>query len=164
MSGGGNGMGLPGGLEIRPDDPTSAEVAPLLARHLKMMWDTSPPESVHALDASDLAAPGVRFFTLREGGTILGMGAVKQLTGPHGEIKSMHILSEARGRGLAQVMLAHLVAEARAAGWRRLSLETGTEAPFAPARALYARAGFVECPPFEGYALDPNSVFMTLAL
>ena len=32
---------------------------------------------------------------------------------------------------------------------------------FAPARALYARAGFSTCEPFAGYALDPNSVFMT---
>ena len=152
-------------MQIRRDDPTAAEVAPILARHLKLMWETSPPESVHALDASGLAGPDVQFFTLREDdGRIVGMGAVKQLTGPEGEIKSMHILSEVRGRGLAQMMLAHLVQAARDAGWQRLNLETGSEPAFAPARALYARAGFVECPPFEGYVEDPNSVFMTLAL
>lgn len=152
-------------MQIRRDDPTSAEVAPILARHLKMMWETSPPESVHALDAGELAGPGVDFFTLREDdGAVVGMGAVKRLSGPEGEIKSMHILSEVRGRGLAQVMLAHLVETARAAGWQRLNLETGSEPAFAPARALYARAGFVECAPFEGYVEDPNSVFMTLAL
>ncbi len=150
--------------EIRPDDPTSADVAPLLERHLRMMWDTSPPESVHALDAGELAQPGVQFFTLRAGGQVLGMGAVKQLSGPEGEIKSMHILAEARGRGLARAMVDHLIGVARAAGWERLNLETGTEPAFAPARALYARAGFVECGPFEDYVLDPNSMFMTLAL
>jgi putative acetyltransferase len=35
---------------------------------------------------------------------------------------------------------------------------------FIAARALYARAGFVICGPFEGYRDDPNSVFMTKAL
>lgn len=152
-------------MQIRLDDPLSADVAPLLARHLQLMRDTSPPESVHALDGSGLAVPGVQFFTLREDdGQLLGMGAVKQLSGPEGEIKSMHILAEARGRGLARVMLDHLIAAARAAGWDRLSLETGVEDAFAPARALYARAGFVECPPFEGYWADPNSHFMALDL
>jgi hypothetical protein len=32
------------------------------------------------------------------------------------------------------------------------------------ARALYRRHGFVECPPFGGYAPDRNSVFMSLEL
>jgi len=49
----------------------------------------------------------------------------------------------------------------QAAGILRLSLETGSQDAFAPARGLYARAGFAECPPFEGYVQDPNSVYMT---
>ena len=57
-----------------------------------------------------------------------------------------------------------LMAEARSLGFTRLSLETGAQAAFQPARTLYARAGFVECRPFQGYALDPNSVFMTRPL
>jgi putative acetyltransferase len=46
-------------------------------------------------------------------------------------------------------------------GYHRMSLETGAMPFFAPARALYARHGFVECPPFADYREDPNSVFMT---
>jgi hypothetical protein len=53
---------------------------------------------------------------------------------------------------------------ARAGGMSRLSLETGAWPYFAPARALYARHGFVECGPFGDYREDPNSVFMTLVL
>lgn len=149
---------------IQRDSPLAAEVLPLLQRHLEMMWATSPPESVHALDPVALAAADVTFFTLREGDAVLGMGALRQIDSRHGEIKSMHVVAEARGRGLARLLLDHLVAEARAAGYGRLSLETGVEAAFAPARALYARAGFMPCPPFEGYTIDPNSVFMTRAL
>ncbi len=61
-------------------------------------------------------------------------------------------------------MLAHLIAEASAAGLARLSLETGSWDFFIPARALYASHGFRVCQAFEGYRPDPNSVFMTLSL
>jgi len=151
-------------IDIRRDTPLAPEVLPLLQRHLDLMWATSPPESVHALDPAELAAEGIAFFTLREGAAVLGMGAVKRISDDHAEIKSMHIVAEARGRGLAQVMLDHLLAQARALGYRQLSLETGVEDAFAAARALYARAGFVQCPPFEGYWNDPNSFFMTRSL
>lgn len=151
-------------LRILRDSPLAPEVLPLLQRHLDLMWASSPPESVHALDPGELAVSDVAFFTLREGPAVLGMGAVKRISDDHAEIKSMHVVAEARGRGLARVLLDHLMAEAGALGYARLSLETGVEDVFAPARALYARAGFSECPPFEGYVADPNSVFMTRLL
>ncbi|GGW38024.1 GCN5 family N-acetyltransferase [Gemmobacter lanyuensis] len=151
-------------IQIRRDTPLAPEVLPLLQRHLDLMWASSPPESVHALDPAELATPDIAFFTLREGEAVLGMGAVKRIDAGHAEIKSMHVVAEARGRGLARVLLDHLVAEARALGYGRLSLETGVEDVFAPARALYAKAGFIQCPPFEGYWDDPNSYFMTLSL
>lgn len=151
-------------LEIRRDTPLAPEVLPLLQRHLEMMRAASPPESVHALDPAELAQPAIAFFTLREGENVLGMGAIKRIDDDHAEIKSMHVVAEARGRGLAVLLLDHLIAEARALNYGRLSLETGVEDVFAPARALYARAGFEQCPPFEGYWDDPNSFFMTLDL
>jgi len=150
--------------DIVPGDPLSPGVAHLLDRHLQMMHAVSPPESVHALDPADLAGPGISFYTLMHGGQVIGMGALKRLSDDHAEIKSMHIAAEARGRGLARRMVDHLIAEARAAGMTRLSLETGAEPDFAPARALYAAAGFSLCPPFADYREDPNSVFMTRSL
>ena len=148
-------------MEIRRDRPTSLQVVPLLQRHLDLMHASSPPESVHALGPAALETPDVAFFTLREAEAVLGMGAIKRIDAGHAEIKSMHVVAEARGRGLARVLLDHLLAEAGRLGYGRLSLETGAEPVFAPARALYARAGFGYCGPFEGYELDPNSVFMT---
>jgi putative acetyltransferase len=56
------------------------------------------------------------------------------------------------------------VAEARHSGYERLFLETGSQEFFAPARRLYERHGFTDCPPFAGYEADPNSVFMSLLL
>ena len=148
-------------INIRRDRPVSPQVLPLLQRHLDLMHASSPPESVHALDPAALDTPDVAFFTLRDGEAVLGMGAVKRIDATHAEIKSMHVVTEARGRGLARVLLDHLLAEAQTLGYARLSLETGVEPVFAPARALYKRAGFGYCGPFEGYGEDPNSVFMT---
>jgi putative acetyltransferase len=66
-----------------------------------------------------------------------------------------------RGRGVAGRVLDHLLADARRRGIRRVSLETGSAEFFAPARALYTRAGFVPCPPFGTYREDLHSVFLT---
>ncbi|MCY7419730.1 MAG: GNAT family N-acetyltransferase, partial [Chloroflexi bacterium] len=123
------------GVAILPDSPLRAPVLALLRRHLDLMWASSPPESVHALDPGALAGPGVDFFTLAEGEALLGMGAIKRIDRDHAEIKSMHVVAEARSRGLAQQMLDHLMDHARACGYARLSLETGVQDAFAAARA-----------------------------
>ena len=81
-----------------------------------------------------------------------------------GEVKSMRTAQTHLRRGVAARMLGHILAEARRRGYGRLSLETGSMAYFAPARALYARAGFSPCGPFGDYVDDPNSVFMTRTL
>lgn len=151
------------GLIVR-ESPLAADLALLMARHTADMHADTPPESIHMMDAGQLAIPEVSFYVLREAGVPVAMGAFKRIDEAHAEIKSMHVLAEARGRGLSKRMLEHLVAEAAAAGFTRLSLETGVQPTFLAARALYARSGFVECPPFEGYWDDPNSVFMTRQL
>jgi putative acetyltransferase len=76
----------------------------------------------------------------------------------------MHTAEAARGHGVGSTLVRHIMAAAGARGMTRLSLETGSWPYFAPARALYARFGFVECGPFGDYQEDLNSVFMTLAL
>ncbi len=151
-------------MQILLDDPTRSDVAALLEEHLADMYATSPPESVHALDPASLTGSDISFWTLREDGAVLGCTALKQLGPGHGEIKSMRTATAARRRGVAARLLDHVLAEARAAGYGRLSLETGPQHFFAPARSLYASRGFAECGPFGSYALDPNSVFMTLDL
>jgi putative acetyltransferase len=49
-------------------------------------------------------------------------------------------------------------------GFTKVSLETGSESPFQPARQMYQAHGFSECPPFADYVKDPLSVFMTRTL
>ena len=149
---------------IAEEHPLTPDLSLLFERHTADMHADTPPESIHMMDKGALATPGIRFFVLRDGGKPLAMGAFKRIDATHAEIKSMHVLTEARGRGLSKTMLDHLVRAARQDGFARLSLETGVQPTFVAARALYTRAGFVECPPFEGYTDDPNSVFMTKVL
>ena len=151
-------------LTIARESPLGDDLSLLMARHSADMHADTPPESIHRMDAGQLASPGIAFFVMRRGGGALAMGALKRIDAGHGEIKSMHVLAEHRGHGLSRRMLDHLLAEAAAKGFTRLSLETGIQPTFVAARALYAKAGFTECPPFEGYGPDPNSVFMSKPL
>jgi putative acetyltransferase len=151
-------------MDIHPDDLSGPEIAALLQAHLDTMAVHSPPESRHALDLAGLRRPDVTFWCAWDGPVLMGCGALKQLDATHGEIKSMHTAARFRGRGVAAALLDTILAEARRRGLARLSLETGSMAAFAPARTLYARRGFIECPPFADYRPDPHSTFMTLAL
>lgn len=149
---------------IATDDPRAADVRALLATHLDFAGEHSPPEDVHALDVDGLVEEGVSFFSLREDGDLLGVGALKEIEHGHVEIKSMHTSQSARGTGVGRALLDHLLETARARGYERVSLETGTMEAFAAARALYASAGFTECPPYAGYWDSPYSVCMTKTL
>lgn len=151
-------------MDIAIDDPRRADVVQLLDEHLADMHATSPPESVHALDVEALAVASVTFWTARREGLVLGCAALNELDPGHGEIKSMRTADAARGAGVAAALLARVVEEARRRGYQRLSLETGSQEFFAPARRLYLRNGFTECGPFGDYLLDPYSVFFTRAL
>lgn len=152
-------------LAIDRDDPHRPDVLALLDEHLTDMYATSPPESVHALDPAALVGPGLTFWTARDpDGTLLGCAALKELGPTDGELKSMRTAEAARGRGVGAAVLAHVLAEATARGYRTVHLETGTQDYFARARRLYTRAGFVGCGPFGHYTLDPHSVFYRLTL
>jgi putative acetyltransferase len=151
-------------LAIVPDDLSGEAVQKLLAEHLADMHATSPPESVHALDLDGLRDPAVTFYSAWTDEVLMGCGALKDLGDGHAEIKSMRTSAEARGRGVGSKLLTFLLDEATRRGLVRISLETGVEPYFAPARRMYARHGFEECEPFGSYRPDPNSVFMTREL
>ncbi len=149
---------------ISRDDPRAADVRELLDRHLAFAHEHSPPADVHALGVDGLVGPDVEFYSFRHDGELLGVGALKRLDAAHAELKSMHTAARARRSGVGAAMVEHLVSVARTRGYRRLSLETGSTEAFAPARALYARAGFEPCGPFTGYVDSPHSSFMTMVL
>jgi putative acetyltransferase len=149
---------------IKIDDLQGAEIAQLLEEHIQDMRSVSPPESKHALDLAGLRKPEITFWTIWEGEQLAGCGAIKQLDPHHAEIKSMRTAPAFRRRGVARLMLEHIIHEAKQRKYQRLSLETGSMPFFAPARQLYASFGFRPCGPFADYKEDPNSVFMTMEL
>lgn len=142
----------------------SADVAALLAFHFEQMRGSSPPEACHVLPSNELRSPEIAFWSLREDGVLLGVGALKALAADHGEVKSMRTAPQALGRGVGTAMLHHIVAEAKRRRYRRLSLETGSTGPFAAALRLYEREGFVPCRPFADYQDTPFTRFFTREL
>jgi putative acetyltransferase len=156
--------GICGDLEIRAGGLEHPAVIALLREHLQSMHLHSPPESIHALDLDALRTPQISFWSAWQGEELLGCGAIKQLDRTHGEIKSMRTSSRHLRKGVASLLMRHLLDQARRRAYRRLSLETGSMAAFASARSLYAGFGFEACGPFADYVDDPNSVFMTLRL
>jgi putative acetyltransferase len=151
-------------LAIAEDDPLRPEVTALLQRHLIFAHEVTPEGHVHALDVERLVDPSITFFSARRDGELLGVVALRELDPKHGEVKSMHTASAARRQGVGRAMVEHLLAVARARGYARVSLETGTMDAFAPARDLYVAVGFTRCAPFGDYTDNPHSVCMTLRL
>lgn len=152
-------------MRIEVDDLTRPQIHALLAEHLQNMHELGPPESVHALDLDRLRQPGITFWTVwgegDESDTLLGCGALKELDARHAELKSMRTPKSLRRRGAGRAILSHILEVAKARGYQRISLETGTVAAFQPAQQLYASFGFSYCGPFADYVEDVNSVFMT---
>jgi len=145
-------------------DPRDADVRELVWHHLRFTNGASPAEFAFALDEDGLAEAGVTVFGVREDGALLAIGALKRLDDTHAELKSMHTADSARRRGLGRLILDHVLATARARGYTRISLETGSTEEFAGARVLYASAGFVPCAPFGDYRPSGWNTYMTLDL
>ena len=148
---------------IAPDDPA---LAPLIARHAAHSAAHYPGESNHNQDGAALAAQGAVIFAARHGGAgpVVAMGGYKMIGPTEAEVKSMHVLEAVRGQGAGRHILGLILDHARASGVRRISLETGSLPASGPARAMYEKAGFRECPPFGDYTADPFSIFMTRTL
>ncbi|MCA2221864.1 GNAT family N-acetyltransferase [Nonomuraea aurantiaca] len=151
-------------MKIAVDDLSGPEIAAFLDEHLQQMRSITPLESKHALDLDALRTPEVTFWTVVDGDTLVGCGAIKRLDAGHAEVKSMRTRPVRRRSGVASLLLGHIIAEARRMGFTRLSLETGSDEFFLPARRLYEKFGFAYCEPFADYRPDPNSAFMTRTL
>src|SRR3954463_1574428 len=123
-------------LEITVDDPRDEDVVALLRRHWDLASELSPPEHVHTLSVEQLLDPTVTFFGVRNESELVGVGALKELDPAHGELKSMHVAAEVRRNGVGRALVDHLLEVARARGYARVSLETGSGKGFEGALAL----------------------------
>jgi putative acetyltransferase len=151
-------------FDIQEDDLSGEATRDLLRIHLEGMHAASPPGSVFALDLSGLKTPEVTVWSARDGAHVVGIGALKALSSDRGEIKSMRTHPDYLRKGVAARLLDHLVDEAKARKWKRLSLETGRGPVFEPALALYRSRGFVPGEAFGEYTPNPFSQFLHLPL
>src|SRR5579871_5281248 len=138
-------------MQITPGDLTDSRVVDLLHYHLTTARAQTAPGSAHALDLKGLQSPDIDFWTAWDGETLVAMGALRQLSEDHGEVKSMRTAQASQRKGVGSAMLLHIISVARLRGISRLSLETGSWDYFRPAVAFYKSHGFVECPPFGDY-------------
>ncbi len=148
-------------MDIRVGELRNKAVISLLEEHHNDMLSLSPPESVHALDLTNLEKPDVTFWSLWINEELAGVGALKELDKNHGEIKSMRTSTNFLRKGVARILLEHILEQASIRSYKKLSLETGTMDAFLPAQKLYQQFGFHQCPPFGSYQLDPYSLFMS---
>ncbi|MEE8352626.1 MAG: GNAT family N-acetyltransferase [Rhodospirillales bacterium] len=149
---------------IREDDLSGPEIGKLLETHLAYAQQCFPDDSNHTLNLDGLRVPEITFWTVWEAENLLGCGALKEIDSGHGEIKSMHTVEAHRGKGIATLLVKHILDVARQRFYPRISLETGAKDAFSTAHALYARFGFEYCEPFADYKKDVYCDFMTLEL
>jgi putative acetyltransferase len=151
-------------MKIIVDDLSGPEIAAFIDDHVQDMRAITPLESKHALDLDGLRKPEITFWSVYDGDTLVGCGAIKRLSADHAEVKAMRTASARKRSGIASLLLEHILAEAERMGYTRLSLETGTAEPFVPARKLYEKYGFEYTGPFADYTVDPHSAYMTKVL
>jgi putative acetyltransferase len=142
------------------------EVRVLISELDRTLAAEYPPEQRHGLALDAIFQPHIRFFLARLNGVAVGCAGVALFV-DYAEVKRMFVRESARGRGVAQALLARIEAAAREAGLTELSLETGDQQ--LAAIRVYERAGFQRCDAFGAYAaMAPHaiatSVFMAKPL
>jgi len=81
---------------------------------------------------------------------------------PAWELKRLWLRPEARGAGAGRALVTAVLKRARTAGQSSVMLDTAP-AVMVEAYSLYAKMGFLECPPYNGAAL-PGIVYMRKTL
>ena len=145
-------------LEGNFDNP---KVHELLSKHFVELRAASPEGSAHVLDIPGLKVSSIKFWSLWQDEHLIGCGALKFLDVGHGEFKSIRIHDNFRNKGYGIKVINHLINEAKKLNIKKLSIETGAGDFFLPARKLFKKCEFKECPPFAHYKEDANSVYLT---
>ena len=148
-------------IVIATEKSLTDELAHVLQAHWLFCTSSTPIEHVYALDASKLFSPDITVFGARINGELVGVGAMRKLDAHHAELKSMHTLANSRGLGVGKAMVAYIEDFAMSKGIKRISLETGTNEAFRPARELYNSLGYASCEAFGDYVLSEDNTCMT---
>lgn len=154
-------MGNRGNLAIRPLRPAEQAAARQLIlaglrEHFGWIDETCNPD-LEDLEAAYLW-PGHCFVVAELDGNIVGTGALVEEAPGVGRLVRISVDRHFRGRGIGRRLVQHLIAEARARGYRRVVCETNDD--WEDAIALYRAYGFVEearCDSEVHFALNLSS-------
>lgn len=139
------------------EETSPRDAVHLLEAHHALMQSLFSPESNNFLELQELLQPEIHFFGAYLSDQMVGCGALMETPG-YGEIKSMYVAEEARGKGVASAILGRLISEAKRLGISLLRLETGDT--LKAAHRLYEKHGFTFRGPFGEYPDLPESLFM----
>lgn len=103
----------------------------------------------------EFAPPGGAFVVVLVDGTTIGCGGLRRHDDDVVEIKRMYVRRSHRRNGHGRRLLDALEQRARALGYARVILETGTAQP--EALALYASAGYTPIAPYGHHRCSPRS-------
>ncbi len=151
-------------LEIIPADPSEPDIQKIVKAHLEYGHVCYPNESCHHLTPEQLQEIDLMLFSAVNSNRCVGISGLQMITNTTAELKSMHVLEHARGCGVGEALLRHIIEQAKKLGLHELYLGTGSRAASAAARRLYRRTGFSYCAPFGNYSADPESVYMKRGL
>ncbi|HSK98114.1 MAG TPA: GNAT family N-acetyltransferase [Euzebyales bacterium] len=140
---------------VRAQDPPVGALLAALDAELDEGGYT--PDQQFGYDVRQLVAAGVHLVGATRDGRLVGIAGV-EVSDAHAELKRCYVDPAHRGSGVADALLAALVAHASAAGARVLRLETGSNQH--AALGFYRRHGFRDIPRFGPYVDSETSVCM----
>jgi ribosomal protein S18 acetylase RimI-like enzyme len=147
-----------GRARLRPvpyDDPVAQELIARVQQEYVRRYG-GPDES--PVMPGEFTPPHGVFLVAEIDGVPAGTGAWRTLGDGRAEMKRVYVEPAFRRRGLAQVLVEALEADAARAGIRSLELNSGPEQP--EALALYALLGYTPVTGFGVYACHPDAVFL----
>ena len=136
----------------------------LLINHFNELTAVSPTDRGHVLDIAGLKDSSIDFWSFWENEDLIGCGAIKFLDSKNGEFKSIRVSDSFRGKGYGIKIIKQLIQKAKELKLKKISLETGSDIFFAPARKIFDKCGFKKCPPFAHYKNDETACYMDLII
>jgi putative acetyltransferase len=114
-----------------------------------------------AEEVASLPGKYVCLLLATQGGQVLGCVGLRPSGESDGEMKRLYVRPAGRGRGVGRALVARVLERARAAGYRRIVLDTLPS--MKEARALYRSLGFSEIAPYYPNPIQGTS-YLALAL
>jgi GNAT superfamily N-acetyltransferase len=144
-------------IELRTvpsDRPPATDLVEAMIEEVAHMYGRIDVPGAPSATPADMAPPAGAFVVVYDDGAAVAGGGLKRLDDAACEIKRMYVVPQARGRGLASVLLRGLEDEARRLGYAIARLDTGPQQP--AAQAMYERAGYA---PIENFNANPFASF-----